>query len=160
MSLQLVLCGSLLFVILFQSGQGAENRHVNKGRPTAVEYCVLLQNPDRYDGKEVTVHATYRYGFEWQEIFCLECRKLGKTWLEFDDDLTRQSRTELKKWPKDQGTINAVFIGTFSKGTYGDGGFRFQLRVKVISDSEVISKRGWDPERLSPTARKKVCSCE
>ncbi len=155
-----LLSGLLLFIFLWQSspGHGTEIHQMSKVGPAVVAYCDLVTNPDRYDGKEVAIRATYRYGFEWQELFCLECRKLGRTWLEFDDNLTRQSRTELKKWPKDQGTVNAVFTGTFSKGTYGDGGYRFQLRVKVISGSKVISKSGRDPERLSPAARKRVCS--
>lgn len=148
-----------LCFFLCQSSQGKENRQASKGSPAVVAHCDLVMNPDRYDGKEVTVLATYRYGFEWQELLCLECRKVGKTWLEFDDDLEAKSKSELKKFPKGQGTVNAVFTGTFqsSKGSYGDGGYRFQLRVREISGAKVVSKSGWAPEHLSPNARKKVC---
>jgi hypothetical protein len=27
-------------------------------------FCDLLRNPEKYNGKEVTVRATWRYGFE------------------------------------------------------------------------------------------------
>lgn len=122
-------------------------------------FCDLIGNPEKYDGKEVVVSATYRYGFEWQEIFCMECRKIGRTWLEFDDDLAIQSKRELKKFPKNQGTVNAVFTGTFqsSKGPYGDGGYRYQLRVREVSHPRIVSKSGWAPEHLPPNVRKLVC---
>ena len=132
---------------------------MSKVGPGVVEYCDLVMNPEKYDGKEVTVRATYRYGFEWQEMFCMECRKVGKTWLEFDDEIAGETKAMLKKFPKDQGTVNAVFTGTFesSKGPYGDGGYRFKFVVRAISDAEVVSKSGWDPEHLPSNSRKKVC---
>ncbi len=37
--------------------------------------------------QEVNVRATYRYGFEWQELYCLDCKDKGKAWLEVPLDL-------------------------------------------------------------------------
>ena len=137
----------LLFgCLLFLSWQGAlgHERDRPRSKPGAVlvAYCDLVNNPEKYDGKEVTVRATYRYGFEWQEIFCLECRKVGKTWLEFDDDAAAQYKAALKKFPKHQGTVNAVFAGIFqsSKGPFGDGGYRFRFVVKGINSEEFSLK--------------------
>ncbi|MFN3330192.1 MAG: hypothetical protein ACK419_04620 [Pyrinomonadaceae bacterium] len=123
-----------------------------------VEFCDLVKNPGKYDGKEVTVRATYRYGFEWQEIFCLGCRDVGKTWLEIGD-ITKKSKKVLKKFPKDDGTINALFTGTFesSKGPYGDGSYRFRFVLKEISQVEVVTKSGADPKQLPDDKQKKVC---
>ena len=123
-----------------------------------ISYCHLIKNPEMYDGKEVTVRATYRYGFEWQELFCLDCRNLGKTWLEIGD-ITEKSKNILKKLPRDDGTVNAVFTGTFesSKGPFGDGGYRFRFVLKEISQTEFVTKSGADPNQLPNNLRKKVC---
>jgi hypothetical protein len=153
--------GLLLFFFLWQSAfndiTGISQKNICSD--TVMDYCDLVKNPEKYDGKEVTVRATYRYGFEWQEMFCLECRKVGKTWLEFDSDNTKPLEAALKKTPKDMGTINAVFSGIFqsSKGPFGDGGYRFKFTVKVISNVEVVYKDGRDPEQLPSEVRQKVC---
>jgi hypothetical protein len=147
----LFLSGLLVPVLFCANGPACEKDFSRTAPPvTVVAYCDLVTNPDKYDGKEVTVHATYRYGFEWQEIFCMECRKIAKTWLEFDEELKSDFKSKLKKFPRDQGTVNAIFTGTFhsSKGPYGDGGYRFRFDVRTISSVEVVSKEGRDPEHL------------
>jgi hypothetical protein len=53
----------------------------------SVTFCDLVRNPDKYDGQEVSVRTTYRYGFEWQELYCLDCKDTGKAWLEVPFDL-------------------------------------------------------------------------
>ncbi len=127
--------------------------------PITVEYCALVENPEKYDGIEVTVRATYRYGFEWQEIFCVDCRDKGKTWLEIDDDLAPESIKILKRLPKDDGTVNALFTGIFqsSKGPYGANGYRFGFILKRITQVVFVSKNGGDPDQLPADARRKVC---
>lgn len=147
--------GLILLPFLWQAALGQENNNL-----MTVEYCDLVKNPEKYDGKEVAVRATYRYGFEWQEMFCLDCRDMGKTWLEIDEDnITKKSKKILKKFPKDDGTINALFTGTFdsSKGSYGDGGYRFRFVLKEISQAKLLTKSGGDPKQLPDDTRKKVC---
>lgn len=126
-----------------------------------VEYCHLIKNPAAYDGKQVTLRATYRYGFEWQEIYCLKCRDLGKTWLEIWDP-TKKSSEILKKLPNDDGTVNATFTGTFqsSGGPFGDGSYRFRFLLREISQAELLTKSGADPNALPENLRKKVCGSE
>ena len=125
----------------------------------SISYCDLLKNPEKYDGKEVTVSASYRYGFEWQEMFCLDCRNIGKTWLEIGE-ITKKSEKILKKFPKDDGTINALFTGIFqsSKGPFGDGGYRFRFMLKEISKAKLLTKSGGDPQQLPDKIREKVCN--
>jgi hypothetical protein len=146
-------------LVLFLCAPGTAKIHVNDPRPQLVEYCDLVKNPETYDGKEVRLRATYRYGFEWQELFCLACREIGKTWLEFDEELSAKMTARLRKFPKDQGTINGVFSGVFhsSKGPWGQGEYRFQLLVREITSPEVVSRSGWAPDHLRPNERKKVC---
>lgn len=125
-----------------------------------VDYCDVLKSPNDFDGKRVTLRATYRYGFEWQEIFCLQCRDRGKTWLEIDDDaISPKSKKMLKKLPKNDGTINAIFTGKFesSKGPFGDGSYRFRFVLEEIRQAKLVSKSGFDPTQLPEDVRKKLC---
>ncbi|HKS30533.1 MAG TPA: hypothetical protein VJS44_22095 [Pyrinomonadaceae bacterium] len=154
------LTGALLFSFLWMNpiSLGMRTVQIGKCEPSVVTYCDLVRNPEKYDSKEVTVRATYRYGFEWQEMFCLECREIGKTWIEFKD-IAPDVKAQLRKLPKHQGTINAVFTGTFqsSNGPFGDGGYSFRFIVKAVSRIEVISKDGWTPNKLPLDAQKKIC---
>jgi hypothetical protein len=127
-----------------------------------VSYCELIRHPKEYDGKNIAVRATYRYGFEWQEMFCMRCRDDGKTWLEFGTDTPAGVRRALGKAPRHQGTLNATFYGTFrgSKGPYGDGGYAFRFDVKAVKGVETVSKDGWAPERLSASEQQKLCQGE
>jgi hypothetical protein len=121
-----------------------------------VSYCDLIRNPEAYDGKRVAVQATYRYGFEWQELFCLKCR-WARTWLEFPAEPDRPIK--FHNAPRYQGTINATFYGKFCgrKGAYGDGGYQYQFDVDFARDEKVVSKSGADPSALSPVEQRRVC---
>jgi hypothetical protein len=72
-------------------------------------FCDLIKNPQLYSGKEVTVRATYKYGFEWQYLYCLGCIDDGKVWLEIADGLDDASVKALKQAPKGAGTIKVWF---------------------------------------------------
>jgi hypothetical protein len=56
----------------------------NEGdRPSTVRFCTLLAHPEQFDGRRVRVHAVYRSGFEWSELYCVACRGSRQMWLEF-----------------------------------------------------------------------------
>lgn len=123
-----------------------------------VAFCDLVSNPGKYNGKEITTRATFRYGFEWQEVFCLKCDVDSRVWLEFSEDLTEKSKAALKKAPKDYGIINAVFTGTFrTSGPYGDGGYKFELEVKEARNVEVVFKGSEHQNVLPSSVRKRMC---
>lgn len=148
----------ILFMLIQFAGFGSIVFSQNSPAAVSLEFCALINKPNAYDGKNVMVRATYRYGFEWQEIYCLECRGLARTWLEFLD-LPKDSERILKKFPKDNGTVTATFTGIFqsSQGPFGDGGYRFRILVKEISQAEVVAKSGADPNSLSDSLRRRVC---
>ena len=122
----------------------------------AVSYCDLMRNPRDFHGKRVAVAATYRYGFEWQELFCLACRS-DRTWLEFPREPVQPIK--FQKAPREQGTINATFYGTFvgQRGSYGDGGFQYRFDLDFIRNDRLVSKSGSDPNALPPEVRARVC---
>jgi len=157
---QYIFPGLILLSLLWPSNlsSGTPEFRGQKSIPI-VSYCDLVAEPEAYDGKEVTVRASYRYGFEWQELFCQKCRGTGKTWVEFDEGAAAEYKAALKKFPKHQGTVNAVFTGTFhsSKRRYGDGGYRFQFVVTGIRNPDVVSKTGAAPEYLSRDSQKRLC---
>jgi len=135
----LALC-LLLFAYLSQKFVIAAKDYVT------VEYCELIKNPSLYDGKRVRVEATYRYGYEWSEIYCTDCFDLMKrTWVEFDNlDESCTSKKFLKKLRKDSPkgrTLSVVFSGTFesAKNRYGHlNGYQFQLDVSCVEKAKVL----------------------
>src|SRR5215813_13785653 len=48
---------------------------------TPAKFCDLLRNPEKYRDQRVKVRATFRYGFEWQQLYCLDCLDKGRAWL-------------------------------------------------------------------------------
>jgi len=125
----------------------------------AVRYCDLVQNPQKHDGKNVAVHATYRYGRGWQELFGMKCRDRGKTWVEFVSENDEKINRFLRKTPRDQGTLNATFYGKFNSTDvpYGDSGYVFKIVVELVKDIKIVSKNGGEPNRLSNKKQKKIC---
>jgi hypothetical protein len=125
-----------------------------------VNYCDVLKNPTEFEGKKLMLKATYRYGVEWQEMFCLTCRDKGRTWLEIEDDaISSQSKKALRKFPESDGTINAIFTGRFesSGGPFGDGSYRFRFVLEDITNAELISSSGFEPASLPGNVLKKIC---
>lgn len=111
-----------------------------------VDYCELIRNPTLYNGKKVRVEATYRYGYEWSEVYCPRCFDLKKrTWVGLDNvDENCSAKKLLKKFrnesPKGR-TLSVVFAGTFesSKSDYGHSNdFQFLLNVSCIEKAKVL----------------------
>jgi len=107
---------------------------------SSVTFCDLVRDPKKYNGKEVIVRATYRYGFEWSQLYCLDCLDKGKAWLSFSD-LDEASESSIRRFPK-SGIINLTVRGVFASGhTYGHlNGYRYQIVADRISDVKVIQK--------------------
>ena len=125
---------------------------------SAISVCSLLDSADAHVGREVTVYGTYRYGFEWMDLYCLRCAATGDgfVWVEFDEEAD---------WPpgprfsRDEGTVNVVFKGRFETGTtYGhENGYRSQLVVSRILDARFVESKGTHPSALPRKTRDRVC---
>ncbi len=125
-----------------------------------VDYCELIKNPTAYDGRKVRVEATYRFGYEWSELYCASCFDLAKrTWVGFDNlDETCSDKKLLKKLRKESPrgrTLSVVFAGTFdsSKTGYGHSNdFKFLLNVSCIEKAKVL----FEDSRLPTKSRQSV----
>lgn len=108
---------------------------------TSITFCDLLRNPEKYNGKEVTVRATYRYGLEWQQLYCLDCLEKGKALLEVPDNGDESLERSLKRTPK-AGIVNLTVQGLFMSGrTYGHmNGYHYQITAHKISNVVVLLK--------------------
>jgi hypothetical protein len=118
---------------------------------TQVSFCDLVKNRQIYNGKKVTVRSTYKYGFEWQYLYCLTSVDSGKVWLEIPSDLDDASVKTLKRAPKGAGTVNLTVQGVFmSGGSYGHlNGYPYQLVAHKVSNVAVVIKgmKSLDEER-------------
>jgi hypothetical protein len=112
------------------------------GSDPTVSFCDLVRNPEKFNGKEVTIRATHRYGFEWEELYCLDCLDKGKAWLEIPTDIDSASAKAMKHAPKGAGIVNLTVSGTFMSGsTYGhSSGYRYQFVAKKIREVSVVLK--------------------
>lgn len=105
-------------------------------------FCDLLRQPEKYNGKVVKVRATYRYAFESSQLYCLDCSDKGKAWLNIPTDLDDLTEKLVEKMPKGAGIVNLTVEGVFEFGsTYGHlNGYRYQIRAQRIRDIAVIQK--------------------
>jgi len=133
---------------------------VNASSQAPVRFCDLLSNPDEYNGKEVTVRATYRYGFEWQELYCLDCLDKGRAWLELpydpDDDAAVKS---LKRAPKGAGIVNITVQGVFvSGGHFGHmNGYKYKFVAHKVSEMAVVLKGMKSPSEEKKAEERWAC---
>ncbi|HET9838626.1 MAG TPA: hypothetical protein VFR84_10350 [Candidatus Angelobacter sp.] len=110
---------------------------------SSITFCDLLRTPEKFNGQQVTIRATWRYGFEWSELYCLDCLDRGKAWLEPSfSSLDESSRRRLKRIPKGAGIVNLTIQGTFHAGdTYGHlNGYRYEIMADTIRNLVVLSK--------------------
>lgn len=107
----------------------------------AVTFCDLVRNPDKYNGQEVRVRATYRYGFEWQELYCLDCKDKGKAWLEVPFDLDDAAIRPLRRAPKGAGIVNLTLQGVFVSGNHHFGHMgMYHLQVRCQQNHQCGSR--------------------
>lgn len=121
-----------------------------------ITFCDLVRNSEKYNGEEVSVRATYRYGYEWSQLYCLDCKDKGKTWLEIPVDLDDASARYLKRAPKGAGIVNLTVQGVFvSGGTFGhQNGYHYKIVAYKIRNVAVIQK-GMKPPAEEERAEKR-----
>jgi hypothetical protein len=131
------------------SRAAAQNREY-----ATVSYCYLMRKPEQYSGKVVRVSAIYRYGFEWSELYCLECVSEARTWVDLDEIFVSSTKASMRKKIGPHGfegrTVRVIMVGRFAEGGgYGHmGAYRFRLLVDHMENAEVILNDSPSPNAL------------
>jgi TonB family protein len=149
-------------IVATKVGSGSFFDVVAKGgvqTQSPITICDLVRNPQKYNDQKVTVRATWRYGFEWSQLYCLDCLDMGKAWLDRSSDLDEASERALKKIPKGAGIVNLTVEGVFrSDGTFGHlNGYRYEIVPSRISNISVIQKGAKSPAEDQKAERRWAC---
>ena len=162
----LMFLGTLACMLPISSvSAGLQNNKSKPDRLTRMELCAVLRDSEFYNGKQVTVRATFRLWKKQSQLYCMACMEGGRVWmrellpargevapgLRKLNDLILENETGI--------TVNGIFTGTFrGAGQYGRlGAFTYQIDVQEVSEIELVSASGIDPEDLPTAMKKKVC---
>ena len=153
----------LLTIILGTGGLSSNGALSRTPTPEAVtvSYCDLIQNPAAYDRKLVRTNAIYRFGFEWAELYCLNCYDGNhRTWVDFEGELCRRSK-KIKSHGGIGRTVAVQIVGTFygSGGRYGDGGYHYKFVVRCIEAAKTLANDSPSPRMLPPKVAS-VATCK
>lgn len=142
---------ALLLVLFPVAGRTSESQ---------ISFCELVSHPESYNAKEVTVRATYVYGYEWSFLYCLSCRDKGRAWLDISGNaLDDASVKALKERPKGAGIVNVTVRGMFIKcdGCGHQNGYPFKLVAHQIRDVAVIVEGMDSSDKAKEAERKWAC---
>jgi len=136
-------------------------RSGHKPKYVAVAYCDLIRNQKQYNQKLVRVSAIYRYGYEWSELYCLECLRT-KMWVDFDESFASSTKATIRKKLGENGfmgrTVSVIMVGKFNAGGgYGHmGAYRFRLLVSRVEKVDVILNDSPSPNALPKEALSRI----
>jgi hypothetical protein len=136
--------------LLLLSGPGSPS--------TPVTFCDLLLTPDKYDRNHVTVRATWKYGFEWSRLYCLDCADKIKVWLEIPEDIDDSSGKALKR-ALSAGIVNVTVEGVFrGPGSFGHmSGYQYELIAEKVSNVAVVLKGLKGPDETTKAEKQWAC---
>ena len=128
-----------------------------------VKLCDLIRKPHLYGRQMVRVQGIYRYGFEWSELYCLECSSGLTIWVEFDESVELRTKKKLLKKISGNGdsgrTVDVVFVGQYF-GTGGGFGHMSRcltkLRVYCVEKAEVLLNDSPIPADLPPSVLRRA----
>jgi hypothetical protein len=109
-----------------------------------VSICDLIKNPEEFEGKNIRVNATYRYGVEWSELYCSNCwdRDERRIWVSFDSSFSSNTKSKIRKTLVGGGetgrTLNVDFVGAFYRDSQLPAGYDFKFIVTKASIAEII----------------------
>ena len=118
-----------------------------------VSYCDLIRNPGSYHKRVIRVHAKYRVGAKWSNLYDPNCGRLNETWINFDETYFDESfqpceklnvaeKIKFKGFDQD---FDVVVVGKFfgtNETEYGQDGSRFMLVVGCVERAELIGTSG------------------
>lgn len=151
----------LAFIVFGQQSTILSQTSPQSEIPT-VTFCDLVRDKEQYKDKTVRLRTVYRFGFEWSDIYCLECLGIEKslTWLEFADEMCDGSKKI--KGNGDAGkTVKVQVVGKFlTDGGFGHlGGYPNKFVVSCVEKVKTIAKDSSVPQALPANIREKTNCC-
>jgi len=151
-------------LIFSQERQGFASAQRDVGsKHHPLRLCAVLHSPDNYTGKTITIFATFRSGFEANELYCMGCEK-QHVWAILSDDYGEYTEggKKISRIDKENSggvTMNGIFTGLLEgPGQFGHQGvYKYQLKVQGASSLKLVDRLGFVPDRLPPESRKRVC---
>ena len=166
-----LLAASLLITALTSSFVQGQNSSSQQKSSTAMEiptitFCEMIQRPEAYDNKTVRVKAIYRFGFEWSELYSIDCwSRENRTWVDFDESFESNSDSKLTKKVEGNGdkgrTVAVVFVGKFhgSGGGYGHLSiYKYKFQVNRVEKADIILNDSPVPTALPEKAIRRMRS--
>jgi len=155
-------CVGLLLGFAGCSGLGSPATPASgqNGEPL-VPYCSLVSSPGTYAGQEVRVVGVYRTGFEWSQLYSLQCPDAGSAWVEWNGyhRCSEDPRPKELIFPASEGTFGLVARGKLEGGQGGFGhlgAYNFQLTIDCVERIQILDERSYHPGALTPDMRRKI----
>jgi hypothetical protein len=137
--------------------------------PLNVDFCDLLQSPEKYEQKLIRIKAIYCYCFEDSELYSSKCTIKKSAWVQgsFEkcrnagrvDDFQSPAGDE-PAFPRWGGhTVGVVAVGKLigTKGGYGHmNGFDYLLNIQCLERAELFDRGGKKPPAMTKEQRQKV----
>lgn len=132
--------------------------------PLNVDFCDLLQSPEKYEQKLVRIKAIYCSCFERAELFSLKCDIQKSVWVEGGMEKCKNSgRIDELGYAGHPGwndrTVAIVALGKLIgiKGGYGQmNGYDYLFRIECLERAEIIDRKGNTPTGMTKEQRLKV----
>lgn len=156
------ICVFILMFCLPVVGIAQENDgRMRCNHSSVVDFCDLIKDPDKYEGRTVTVRATYIYGFELSSLYCVNCIE-KPVWVEFDDSFKENTNSKYRKSVGDNGsvgrTVNVEAVGILRSGGFGHmSAYDFMFMIEKINSAEIVANKGVGYSALSTHEQEKVC---
>jgi len=124
-----------------------------------IDYCELIHNPGKYDGKVVRTAVTYRFGFEWSEFYCLNCWDgHHRTWVESGELCSGSEKIKPNGFRGR--TVNLQVVGTFYGPVRPGHGhlnaYQYKFIINCIEKAKTIWNDSFVPTALPAGVAKKV----
>ena len=155
---------AFLFIVFIVYGQQSAiiPQTLQQEEIPTVTYCDLVRDIEKYKDKTVRLRAIYRFGFEWSNIYCLECLGIesSSTWLDFADEMCDGSK-KIKGNGFAGRTVRVQVIGKFfTGGSYGQlGDAPNKFVVSCVEKVKTIAKDSSVPQALPANIREKTRCC-
>jgi hypothetical protein len=132
--------------------------------PLNVDFCDLLQSPEKYEQKLIRIKAVHCSCFERAELFSLKCDIQKSVWVEGSLGKCKNSgRIEELGYAGHPGwndrTVAIVAVGKLigTKGGYGQmNGYDYLFRIECLERAEIVDRKGNTPAGMTKEQRHKV----